>query len=401
MNRDVVLIGAGKIARGYVGQLFSAEGWRVTYVHHRMEFVRGLRNRRYYTLYQHDHDGGCKTLRMEGYDVLCSVEEREAYLDALARAQYAGVVTFPGAFDGITADLAAAVRLRMERGVEEPLAILLCVNTVDPAEFFYNRISEYLDESARAYFDRHVGLVETLVTRLCSTPSPEQLLEDPYAVSTSDTPILEVDREAFLPGHSYPEFFLLGENVPGKLVKKIWCGNLEHCCLAYYGQYFGHGYVHEAARDPYVRRCTYYAGQEANRAVAAAYGFSPEEMAFDVPAKWRRSMKGLVPDPLTRVGADPVRKLGKNDRFIGPALLSLRQGNLPVFIAKGAACGFYFHNPEDAGARTVQAHIQERGIGSAIQTFCGLDPAHPQEGLLYQLILSAYEELSQFDPAAG
>ena len=30
MNRDVVLIGAGKIARGYVGQLFSAEGWRVT-----------------------------------------------------------------------------------------------------------------------------------------------------------------------------------------------------------------------------------------------------------------------------------------------------------------------------------------------------------------------------------
>lgn len=82
---------------------------------------------------------------------VCSVEEREAYLDALARAQYAGVVTFPGAFDGIAADLAAAVRLRMERGVEEPLAILLCVNTVDPAEFFYNRISEYLDESARAY----------------------------------------------------------------------------------------------------------------------------------------------------------------------------------------------------------------------------------------------------------
>ena len=133
-KKTAVLIGAGKIARGYVGELFMGEGYHVTFVHHRQEFVDGLRNQGQYMVYRFNNNGEREDLLMTDFDVICSKTEQQAYLEALAATPYAAVVTFPGAFDDIAEDLTKAIRLRYERKVTEPLAILMCVNTVGPAK---------------------------------------------------------------------------------------------------------------------------------------------------------------------------------------------------------------------------------------------------------------------------
>ena len=104
------------------------------------------------------------------------------------------------------------------------------------------------------------------------------------------------------------------------------------------------------------------------------------------------------PDTLNRIGADPIRKLGREDRLIGPALAAIKGGEIPFFLARSAAMGFYFVNPDDKSACEIQEYIAENGIEKAIVKYCQLDLDDRAEYNLYQLILANYIDLSDKDP---
>ena len=103
-------------------------------------------------------------------------------------------------------------------------------------------------------------------------------------------------------------------------------------------------------------------------------------------------------DPLTRIAQDPKRKLARNDRLVGPALLCLKHGRLPYYLARSAAMMFYFQNPKDAAAVEIQNYLSENGIEKAIEKYCQLDRSKKEEELLFQLILAQYFEENDADP---
>ena len=105
-----------------------------------------------------------------------------------------------------------------------------------------------------------------------------------------------------------------------------------------------------------------------------------------------------VYDALNRVGADPIRKLGRNDRFIGPALLAIKAGKVPFFLARGAAYGFFFTNEADPAACEIQEYIKQNGIEKAVEKYCELDLSDRDENLLYQLIIGNYYEIIEKEP---
>lgn len=49
-GKKIVLIGAGNIGKGYLGDLFAAEGFHLTFLTHRQEQAESLRSRGSYTL---------------------------------------------------------------------------------------------------------------------------------------------------------------------------------------------------------------------------------------------------------------------------------------------------------------------------------------------------------------
>ena len=88
-------------------------------------------------------------------------------------------------------------------------------------------------------------------------------------------------------------------------------------------------------------------------------------------------------DTCQRVGGDPVRKLGPEDRLIGAAFLALEQGVIPAYIAAGAAAG-------------VRRYLAEAGLRQSVETarnvledISKLDACAP----LGQMILNAYRLL--------
>lgn len=403
-NKQVVLIGAGKIGRGYMADLFSHAGYALTFLEYSPELVEKLNEQGSYTVFMLSRQTGEHSkFRIGGYRAFCTQTQYEQCLEALAETNYATVHVYPGACESIGHMLGDAIRLRRERGNEQPLDILTCVNFQAPAEILRGYALERLPSAEdKAFLEAHVGFVETLIFRNGGIPTPEMLAEDPLCVSVSDNTHWPVDRDAFRGQPPEGIEMDLQDNFAARLCYKVWAGNMTHCGQAFYGRMYGYTYAYEAALNPYIFKNNALAKREASFGICTEYHAPQELLDSSMNSKPKRFDPAAVnteeKDTLNRIGADPIRKLRRNDRFIGPAILAMKHGRLPYFLARGAAAGFYFTNPDDAAAVEIQAFVREHGIEAAVEKYCQLDLSDEKENLLYQLIVANYYDLSQQDP---
>ena len=170
-----------------------------------------------------------------------------------------------------------------------------------------------------------------------------------------------------------------------------------HCSLAFMGNYYGKLYICDSANDDFISRNAYYAYQEAYAGLACEYHLGLDDEAA-LKEFWKYYRDYNFKDSNLRVGNDPIRKLARNDRFIGPALICIKNGILPVHICQNAAYGFYFKNDKDARTRKMQEYIQTKGIEKTIYEVCQLNMDDEKERILYQLIYSKYMDLSKENP---
>lgn len=78
-------------------------------------------------------------------------------------------------------------------------------------------------------------------------------------------------------------------------------------------------------------------------------------------------------DSVVRVGRDPIRKLGKNDRLIAPAILALEYGMSPSNLIKGIAAALKFDYPQDEKAVFLQQKIKNEGLISVLMEISNLE----------------------------
>lgn len=393
--RKVVIIGAGRTGRGMLGQLFFAEGgYRLTFADNNPQLVEGLRRQGYYTVEQKDLlSGEVRHTRVEGFTVLDTQGDRAAYLEAIAQADFVHTALFPDAFDQVARDMAEAITLRVDRGIVQPAAFLLGANFVGLYAYFHPRILAALDPAGQAHFARYISLVGVNANR--KVVFPDRLGVDRYFLTGDDKPILMVDDSLTLaPDVPCPAFYRPTHNLELYMVEKIWTANLDHCGFGFLGGYHGYTTINQAVADPKVRRCVYYAWLEGRRAVLAEYGL-PIPSHEKKLEEYRKFASPYFADAIARIGRDPIRKLGRQDRFIGPALLCLRHGITPWFILRCASYGFFYRDDQDAPSRELQARIARDGIEETIRTVCGLDLEQPQEQQVYQMLLASYREIAE------
>ncbi len=78
-------------------------------------------------------------------------------------------------------------------------------------------------------------------------------------------------------------------------------------------------------------------------------------------------------DTLKRLGKDPVRKLRRNDRLTGAAILAKKHGKRPKHIIKSASAGLLF---EDIfGGNSIREIVDKKGLREAIKMLTGLAEA--------------------------
>ncbi len=399
-SKEVAIIGAGKIGRGYLTKMFSDAGYHLVYINGSTNTIDKLRAAGRYTIFS-TIDSQVHSRVVTGFEAYSSQRDFDDVVKRLSEIDLICVALYPEAYDSVADQLVAAIKLRKANGVTEPMNVLFFVNLVFVSDILREKIIARLTDAAdRDYFEKHVGLVEALTKGNGSEPSREMLEQDPLCVSTGPATSLPVGDNFVGPLPTDIPTMEFLDRMQGRLVRKVWCGNMGHCFMATLGQRLGCTYIYECGDHPYLRKCVDYAASEACFGVGTRFGFTNEEMreAGVLGRDWSTQRRNKIPDKLDRVAADPLRKLARNDRYIGPALLCLQYGRVPYFLARGAAYLMMFQSPKDESNVKMHQIIAQQGVEEAIYTLCGLNKQVEKESFLAQLILANYREISDLEP---
>ncbi len=387
-EKMAVIFGAGRISRAFLATLATRAGFQLTFVERAPILVHLLRERRRYKVKVINAPE--KDLQISDFQVLTQYE-RLAVSDAVANADVVFVAIGGPNLPEISAILADSVQYAREVGREAPLNILVCENYVNPAQALKRLVSENLSDEEIAWMNEHIGFVETIVLSSCIDPSEEMEREDPLSLKAQDFWELQADAAAFVGEVPQIPGIIPKTGFQDAVVQKLFTFNCINAVIGYLGYLRGHRYLSDAALDPEVRPVVSRAAEESNAGLCAEYGFAADDqLAFSAKAIRKYSNPEMI-DPIFRNTRDPIRKLSRHDRLIGPAHLALKHGIEPRALAQAIAAAFRYDHAEDPGSHNLQSTLLICGLPKAIERISGLHP----DSLLTKLIVDAYEDLDE------
>jgi mannitol-1-phosphate 5-dehydrogenase len=385
-DKAIVIWGAGRIGRGFVADLFHEAGYKIVFVDESAALVGQLRDAGQYTVIRAPGADRQEQVSISGYTALATTEP-DRVRAAVAGADLVAVAVYPDQFGAVATALAPGLLHRRSERPSLPLDILVCTNLMHAGPRFQSALEQSLPREAQSYLHSRIGVVEALVIRI-APDAPAALQEEaPLSVLTNGYPELPVDARAFKgPLPAVPALRYV-DDMRAEEMRKIYTYNMAHAVLAYQGARWGHELIVSCLADPRVRAEAEGALTESSRALRAEYGFSAEEME-----KWQQRVLAdtdnpVLADTVQRYAADSRRKLGREDRLVGPALLSLKHGIKPLHIINAIAAALHYVDPDDTGSQYVQNTVSALGVQGAIQELCGLTEA---DAGLMEAIARAY-----------
>ncbi len=375
----VVVMGAGKIARGYIGHLLSLSGFPICFVDVNPEVVRLINERGEYMVHILGNPSKSSLVRH-----IKALQAGDADLAPVLAGSPIAFISVGGANLGaVAADLAGGLRAR-RTGTGAPLNLVVCENYHRPAEIIRNALQGLLTGEDRAYLDTHVGIAEATVLRSAIDPTPEQRAADPLSVQAQDYWQLQIDADALVAG--LPDVLGLTPitGFYGALERKLFTYNATNATISYLGWLRGHTLLSEAAQDRMVLEVAAGVQAEAGMALCAKYGYTAEDQEEFAAKALHKFQDPTIVDPLERQIRDPLRKLGRNDRLVGPASLVLQYGGEPRNLALAIAAALSYENAQDPSAVRLQEMLRTQGPAYVFETVCGIDPDGPLARLVQE-----------------
>ena len=377
----IVIIGAGATGRGQIGQLAHDAGWTITFIERRKDLVERLRSANRYKI----RLAGEKIREIEvcGFEVL-HVDEVKACAEAIAQADIVVTAVLPTNLESTVPTLAAGLALRHKYRVGKPLNVIACENM----ERSSSTLRSYLRESAPDldwdFIDAHTGFPDSMVARAVPVPK-----DDPLVLLAESTQEWSVDATEVKEPMPRIKGMTLSANQEAALERKLYIKNTGHFAIGVLGYLNGYELMDEAARDSEIFERVEAATRESAAAVVGKHGLSPEDTE-----EYRRSfleqMKSpFLPDDVKRVIREPIRKLAREERLVGPATLACEHGQSPRALAYVIASAFRVVNPDDPQSLEIESRLASDGLGPLLKQICGI----PERHVLTRLISEVYQEL--------
>lgn len=364
-----VQFGAGNIGRGFTGQLFSEAGFEVVFVDVVPDVVRLLNERLSYPIRVACDAPFTVTITnvraVDGRDIAAVAREiREADLMCTA----VGVNALPQ----IAPTLAAGVQARAEGGVEAPVNIIICENLQNMSGFLRSEVKKSLPERFHGYLDEKVGFVESVVGRMVPIMTEEQRKEDPLLVIVEPYKHLPIAKAGIKGEFPAIDGIELADNFQGFVDRKLYTHNAGHASAAYFGYLKGYEFVYEAIGDPEINAAVRAVLAETGQALIKRHAFDPAAHQEHIEDLLSRFANVALGDQVARVGGDPLRKLGPEDRLVGGAKLALDYGVFPRNLCKAIAAALRFDLASDPTAPKVQQIVRAKGVAGALREISGL-----------------------------
>jgi len=390
--KTAVQFGAGNIGRGFMGQLFWEAGYRTIFIEAQRPMVDLLNEKKKYPLRLLDAYFKSEIdITIDRFEAL-STEDTSKVGEAVAQADVVGTAVGVKNLNAIAPLVAAGIKLRFSKK-KGPIDIYLCENILDAAETLRKAVMGILGGKFEDWVEENVGFVGTSVARMVPAASGRFGVKDPLFVVADSYHKLPYDGRAIRAEQPAIEGMKPVMNFNAEVERKLFTYNLGHAALAYLGFLKGYTYVHEPFGDNDLAPIVESALDETTEVLLAMY---PEDLDQEEHGEIRNDVRirfgnPLLMDTVQRVGRDPVRKLGPNDRLIGSARLCLSHGVFPRAIAQVCGAAFLYEHPEDPDAELLQGKIRNQGIEKTVKEITDVEPSSD----LGKEIIRSYREFQK------
>ena len=345
-----VMYGGGNIGRGFIGALLSQAGYEVTFIDVAEPVVKALQERGTYPL-RYVSSEGHEDVWVEHVTAV-NGNDMEAAADVIANCDIMATAVGARILPYIVPNIVAGLRKRWELG-GRALNIIICENLMDANKVLEELLKKELTPEEQVRFDQTVGLVEASIGRMVPVQTEEMKDGDPLRVCVERYGFLPVDKDAFK-----GEVPAIDKLVPAApfdfyIKRKLYVHNMGHALCAYLGGFNGRKYIWQAIDDPDVLYIVENAMLDSATALSKKYGVALDTILPHIADLLGRFRNQALGDTCARVGGDPARKLGADDRLIGSSVLMSQQGLSPVYTALGAAGAVYRYLSENGKEQTV------------------------------------------------
>lgn len=341
-SKKIVVIGAGKIGRSFIGQVFSRSDYEVVFVDINKVLIDMINREKAYRVIVKDHDKE-EVLLIEHIKGVAL----EDVVSTTAELKDAGIVSLSVGQQGLQTAIPIIARALLARRKDYgdlPLDIIIAENMRNADIFIGEELKRYLPDDYPLH--ELVGLVETSIGKMVPIMTREDIREDPLQVFAEPYNSLIVAKNSFLNPIPDIPFLAPKENIKAWVDRKLFIHNLGHATAAYLG-YQAHPealYISEVLDDKKLLldvRQTMLQAADILQALYPDEFTQPhlEEHIDDLLYRFRNRNLG---DTLFRVGCDLLRKLGPEDRLAAPlrAALKLKKPYYLILNAIEAAISF-------------------------------------------------------------
>ncbi len=374
----VVIIGPGRIGCGYLAPVFKNAGWDVVLAARSHETVRRVQAKGHFSV----RIAGCSDVgdstrgpqRSTRNMSVCGVDAvrigTKAFDKAVATADLICTAVGVGNVDSLAAPLASALRLRPS---SRPIDVWVVENDDCAA-----RLEREMKMIA-ARFDWElppVGFAGGIAKVAVGRGSWRQG-DQPEFVSDAARSLL-IDRTQLICDLPMPPSVETTSQYPARLREKLYVFNTGHAVCAYLGWLRGLATIDQAVGDPFLRPMVVGCLLESRRALLTAYPRLGPDVHGPVGEALQRFANRELADPIPRVARDPIRKLGRHDRILGPAhLVRQSTGRVPAYFPLAIAGALLYRAENDPQAHELNLKLSRDGVLSVLQEVCGLQLTDP------------------------
>ena len=387
MVGTAVHFGGGNIGRGFIAELFHKTGYDIVFVDVVDSLIDQINNTKSYTVTEVGEEGE-KTFTIERYKALNSKYKMDEVVDEISKADIATCAVGPNILKFIAKPIADAIQ---KRTMTKPLAVIACenaINATDTLKGFIvdekNMPKEFVEKELSSKAEFGNSAIDRIVPTQPKDAGMNVVIESFYEWC--------VETTGFKSGHPKIDGVHWVDDLEPYIERKLFTVNTAHATAAYFGYNMGVKTIHEAMANEKIKKEVAEALEETAHLIRNKHGVSNEEQEKYVNAIVKRISNPHLEDICQRVGRAPLRKLGRKERFIGPASQLADMDYDVTALLKGIEMAMRFQNvPEDEESVELAKIMSSMSAAEATQKLTGLDENHK----LYNKVLKITEKVQQ------
>ncbi len=380
--KTAVQFGAGNIGRGFIGKLLSNSGYSVIFADISKTLIPELKIREEYVV----EIVGEEQREERISPVTGMYSDDPELLEAIAHAEIITTAVGPNILGNIAPVIAKGIEVRKKNGNNSSLNIIACENMIGGSTMLKREVIQYLSEDTQKWMTDCTGFPDSAVDRIVP---PMDETKDILRVRVEEFCEWIVDESGFIGTVSEIEGMQLSDNLGSFIERKLFTLNTGHAITAYLGAFKGYKTIAESIADPQILPVVHGAMVESGEVLIRRYNFERSAHMAYIDKILARFRNPWLNDRVDRVGRQPIRKLGANERFIKPLRGTIEYGTSSRNLITGTAAALHFQNDDDDEAVRLMTMLNSMDLKQALKEITSLD----SESII-TAIASAYKSLT-------